>query len=247
MAADATPAGTVTFLDGGTPLGTVALNGSGQATLVVTTLSVGAHSITASFGGDANLLGVQSTATSESVTQAVQQIVLVPKPVFSKKKQVTSVGLEAEIEPVVPGGGVPTGTVTFEIVKTVKKEEKDNDARHGRRQRRRRDADSQGQERAQYADQARLQRRFRFHVKHGIPAGTDPVRTEKPGTADDPPHHSRPFASLSGAAEWINAALGRPASPAVYSSATQSYHRWTSRKYMPKSSFRGATSGISTP
>ena len=70
VAADATPAGTVTFLDGGTPLGTVALNGSGQATLVVTTLSVGAHSITASFGGDANLLGVQSTATSESVTQA---------------------------------------------------------------------------------------------------------------------------------------------------------------------------------
>ncbi len=118
MAAGATPAGTVTFLDSGTPLGTVALNGSGQATLVVTTLSVGAHSITA------NLLGVQSKATSESVTKAGTQIVLVPKPVFSKKKQVTSVGLEAEIEPVVPGGGVPTGTVTFEIVKTVKKKRK---------------------------------------------------------------------------------------------------------------------------
>ena len=114
----------VTFLDGGTPLGTVALNGSGQATLVVTALSVGAHSITASFVGDANLLGVQSKATSESVTQARTQIVLIPKPVFSKKKQVTSVGLEAEIEPVVPGGGVPTGTVTFEIVKTVKKKRK---------------------------------------------------------------------------------------------------------------------------
>jgi hypothetical protein len=70
------------------------------------------------------LLGVQSKATSESVTQAGTQIVLVPRPVFSKKKQVTSVGLEAEIEPVVPGVGVPTGTVTFEIVKAVKKKPK---------------------------------------------------------------------------------------------------------------------------
>ena len=124
VAAGAPPAGTVTFLDSGTPLGTAALNGSGQATLVVTTLSVGAHSITASFGGTANSLGVQSNATSESVTKAGTQIVLVPKPVFSKKKRVTSVGLEAEIEPVVPGGGVPTGEVTFEIVKTVKKKRK---------------------------------------------------------------------------------------------------------------------------
>ncbi len=41
VAGGVTPAGTVTFLDGGTPLGTAALNGSGQATLVVTTLSVG--------------------------------------------------------------------------------------------------------------------------------------------------------------------------------------------------------------
>ena len=51
VAAGTTPAGTVTFLDGGNPLATVALNGSGQATLAATTLSVGTHSITASYSG----------------------------------------------------------------------------------------------------------------------------------------------------------------------------------------------------
>ena len=32
-----------------------------------------------------------------------------------KKKKVVSLDLEASIEPLAPGGGVPTGTVTFEL------------------------------------------------------------------------------------------------------------------------------------
>ena len=39
-----------------------------------------------------------------------------------KKKKVVSLGLEAKIVPVAPGGGVPTGTVTFEVKKNKKKE-----------------------------------------------------------------------------------------------------------------------------
>ena len=49
-----TPTGTVTFKDGSTVLGSAALNGSGQAALAVSSLSVGSHAITASYGGDGN-------------------------------------------------------------------------------------------------------------------------------------------------------------------------------------------------
>ncbi len=45
------PAGTVTFLDGTTPLGSANVNGAGQAVLRVTTLTAGSHTITASVSG----------------------------------------------------------------------------------------------------------------------------------------------------------------------------------------------------
>ncbi|HET7845810.1 MAG TPA: Ig-like domain repeat protein, partial [Xanthomonadales bacterium] len=47
------PAGTVTFRDGATPIGTVALNGVGVATLSTSSLSVGTHAITATYNGSA--------------------------------------------------------------------------------------------------------------------------------------------------------------------------------------------------
>jgi hypothetical protein len=49
--APGTPTGTVTFWDGSTPLGTVALDGSGRASLTTTGLSVGLHAITAIYSG----------------------------------------------------------------------------------------------------------------------------------------------------------------------------------------------------
>jgi hypothetical protein len=57
------PAGTVTFLDGSTALGTSSLNASGVATFSSDALTAGTHSITASYGGDGNY----NTSTS-SVT-----------------------------------------------------------------------------------------------------------------------------------------------------------------------------------
>src|SRR5207244_3544965 len=51
------PTGTVTFYDGSTALGSVSLslvNGLDQATFATSSLAVGAHSISASYGGDAN-------------------------------------------------------------------------------------------------------------------------------------------------------------------------------------------------
>jgi len=69
----ATPTGTVTFLDGLNTLGTGNLNSKGIATLVVTSLSLGQHSISGSYPGD-NVDFTQST--SPSITQNVQQQVV---------------------------------------------------------------------------------------------------------------------------------------------------------------------------
>ncbi len=106
--------GTVTFSDGGTPLGSVALDGSGRAALTTSALALGSRSITATYGGDADLLAATSGPASVSVSQAGTQVVLLPHAAL-KKKKVVSLGLEATIEPLAPGGGVPTGTVTFEL------------------------------------------------------------------------------------------------------------------------------------
>ena len=48
---------------------------------------------------------------------------MVQNSVFKKKKLV-SVRLTAEIKPLAPGGGIPTGEVTFELVTTIKKKVK---------------------------------------------------------------------------------------------------------------------------
>ncbi len=116
----ATPGGSVTFYEGTTPLGTVAVDGSGSATLATTALAVGSHSITAAYGGDLDVPSGMSGASTESVSKAATQVVLVPQPVFRKKKLV-SLGLKAEVQPTAPGAGVPTGTLTFEIQKKVRK------------------------------------------------------------------------------------------------------------------------------
>ncbi len=115
-----TPGGTVTFSDGATPLATIPLGGSGQATLAITSLAPGSHAITATYSGDADSLGLQSSATALSVDPDGTRVVLVPHAIFKKKKAV-SVSLTAEIEPISPGGGIPTGVVTFELTKKHRK------------------------------------------------------------------------------------------------------------------------------
>jgi hypothetical protein len=68
------PTGTVTFMDGATPLsiGTIATVGGNQvATFTTSALDAGAHQITAVYSGDANYLG----STSSVVTQTVDNLV----------------------------------------------------------------------------------------------------------------------------------------------------------------------------
>src|SRR5262249_20418164 len=76
------PSGKVAFSDGATLLATVPLDGSGKATFTTTELAVGSHSITATYSGDADLIGAESGSTTESVNQAATEIVFVPHPVL---------------------------------------------------------------------------------------------------------------------------------------------------------------------
>jgi hypothetical protein len=62
------PSGTVKFLDGATTLGIGTVSG-GVATYATNSLSVGTHSITASYGGDAN----NNTVTSSALSQVVNK------------------------------------------------------------------------------------------------------------------------------------------------------------------------------
>ena len=62
------PGGTVTFADAGIPMpgGTVPLNGT-SALFTISTLSVGTHSITAAYSGDAKFAAITSAALNEVV------------------------------------------------------------------------------------------------------------------------------------------------------------------------------------
>jgi hypothetical protein len=56
-----TPTGTVTFLDGSTQLTQVAIDGAGHASYASSSLTIGMHTITASYSGDANYAASSTT------------------------------------------------------------------------------------------------------------------------------------------------------------------------------------------
>ena len=66
------PTGTVTFLDGSTPIGTAPVRTDGRAILTITTLAAGDHTITASYGGDTRFGVSTSAAVTETVQSAAQ-------------------------------------------------------------------------------------------------------------------------------------------------------------------------------
>ena len=73
-----TPAGSVSFLDGATALGSGTLN-AGQATLVTSSLSVGSHSITAVYAATANFTASTSAAVAETVIASVGNVLSVDR------------------------------------------------------------------------------------------------------------------------------------------------------------------------
>jgi sugar lactone lactonase YvrE len=109
------PTGVVTFLDGSSQLGNVALNADGIASLTIPSLSAGNHPITASYGGDVdNFAGVSST-----LTEGVQ---LRPTATsLSSSATDPNNPLEVTVIAVITWSGPasPTGTVTFTSGTTV--------------------------------------------------------------------------------------------------------------------------------
>jgi len=104
------PTGSVTFLDGNAVLGTAPVNADGQAKLTVA-LGVGAHTLTASFAGTGGFTGSVSPATAVTVNRAATGIALGSSLNAAVAGQ--AVTFTAAVFPVAPGGGTPTGTVTF--------------------------------------------------------------------------------------------------------------------------------------
>ncbi|HVJ94409.1 MAG TPA: Ig-like domain-containing protein [Labilithrix sp.] len=105
-----TPAGSVTFRQGSTALGTANL-AAGVATLNVSTLTVGTFSITATYNGSNSHELSFSPTLSQTVTKANTTTTLASSAAPSTFGQ--SVTFTATVSPVAPSTGVPTGSVTF--------------------------------------------------------------------------------------------------------------------------------------
>ncbi len=97
--------GAVTFKDGSTALGTGTIS-SGKATFSISTLAAGSHSITASYGGDANDNGSTSSALTQTVQKANTTITLTSS--ANPSAYGSSVTFTATLSP-----SAATGTVTF--------------------------------------------------------------------------------------------------------------------------------------
>ena len=74
--AGATPTGTVTFLDGTTTLGTATLDATGTASLTLSSLAVGAHSLSATYGGDPLNAVSQSPTFSQTISPSTSKLTL---------------------------------------------------------------------------------------------------------------------------------------------------------------------------
>ncbi|MGD0479452.1 MAG: Ig-like domain repeat protein [Terracidiphilus sp.] len=105
------PTGTVTFLSNGVSVGTGALNNSGIATLLISSLPVGTDSITATYAGDAYNSAASSAALSQVVDegQTVTTVTLAtPNPGIAGTTETISATVT------LTSGSAPlTGTVTF--------------------------------------------------------------------------------------------------------------------------------------
>lgn len=103
-----TPAGTVTFMDGATVLGSASLNGSGETTFTTGALVPGAHSISAVYGGDTNYLGSTSSTLTQNVNLGVSSTTLI------SSSNPAAFGQSVTFTATVNGVALtPTGTVTF--------------------------------------------------------------------------------------------------------------------------------------
>ena len=106
-----TPAGTVTFFDGANDLGMANLSGAGTAAISPASLTVGAHTITATYTGDMNFSGSTSAALVQTVNTAGSSVSLGSSLNPSNSSQ--QVTFTATVAVIPPGAGTVTGNVNF--------------------------------------------------------------------------------------------------------------------------------------
>ena len=100
--------GSVNFLDGTTILGTGTVNAAGMASFATSTLTIGSHPITASYGGDSNY----DSATSALLVQTVSKIPTLITITESTPAQLVNGGVTFTAT-VTASSPNATGTVTF--------------------------------------------------------------------------------------------------------------------------------------
>ena len=105
-----TPTGVVTFSVGGTGV-PLALDAAGSAAYATSTLSIAAHPITVTYGGDASYFGSAATLT-QTVNRALSYPSIVPAPSPSTLRQPVTFTLQLTSAVV---GITPTGNVTLSI------------------------------------------------------------------------------------------------------------------------------------
>jgi ELWxxDGT repeat protein len=103
--------GTVTFQNGAATLGVVTLNSAGQATFSTSSLAVGNHSIFAFYRGAGSTIPANTLSFIESVAKAGTSLTLTAAP--NPAGLSATVTLSATMSVRAPGGGQPTGSVTF--------------------------------------------------------------------------------------------------------------------------------------
>jgi hypothetical protein len=103
------PTGSVQFMDGGVSLGAGTIGADGSASVTLTALPAGTHSITAVYGGDAEFNGATSTALSYVVAKASLVTISV-----NSSENPSTYGDRVTFSIVVASqlGATPTGTVT---------------------------------------------------------------------------------------------------------------------------------------
>jgi len=117
------PTGTVTFYDGGTSIGSGSISGT-TATFTTSSLAAGLHSITASWAGNSNYSSANSTAITQTVTQATPTITWSAPAAITYGTALTATQLNATATVqgtfaytpalgIVPGAGTQTLSVTF--------------------------------------------------------------------------------------------------------------------------------------
>jgi hypothetical protein len=111
-AASGTPAGTVTFFDGSTQLGTGTLS-AGKAQFLTHTLAVGGHSITATYTGSANFAASTSAVLTQTVGKAATTTTLTASPNPSSILH-PLVTFTATVTGAFAGSANPGGTVSFQ-------------------------------------------------------------------------------------------------------------------------------------